>query len=90
MSRARSTATRRQYPTYVAVVVGWLATCYVLITGMLVGGVGGQVYRGLQANAERGHAVQVVHHCTSGMASRRGASLLDDGVLDVTISSPRP
>lgn len=47
------------------------------------------VYRGLQANAERGHAVQVVHHCSPGMASRRGASLLDDGVLDVTISSPR-
>ncbi len=49
---------------------------------------GGQVYRGLQANAERGHAVQVIHHCTPGIASRRGASLLDDGVLDVTISSP--
>ncbi|ELR12920.1 uncharacterized protein ACA1_095700 [Acanthamoeba castellanii str. Neff] len=47
------------------------------------------VYRGLQANAERGHAVQVIHHCAPGVTGRRGASLLDDGVLDVTRTCPR-
>jgi hypothetical protein len=90
MSRARSTATRRPFPTYVQLLCATVSAWSVLTRraeSWLVGG--GQVYRGLQANAERGHAVQVVHHCTPGVASRRGASLLDDGVLDVTRTCPR-
>jgi hypothetical protein len=79
--------------------VGWFATlrwCCVTVKSALcvltrraMVGWWGQVYRGLQANAERGHAVQVIHHCTPGVTGRRGASLLDDGVLDVTRTRPR-